>query len=48
MAIPDFQTVFLPLLQTCSDGKEYRLSDVIDIITKHFDLTEEEINERLP
>ncbi len=48
MAIPDFQTVFLPLLQACGDSKEYRLNDVIDTITKHFNLTEEEINERLP
>jgi restriction system protein len=48
MTIPDFQTVFLPLLQTCSDGKEYKLSDVIDTISKHFNLTEEEFNERLP
>jgi restriction system protein len=48
MTIPDFQTVFLPLLQACSDGKEYRLKYVIETITKHFNLTEEEINERLP
>jgi restriction system protein len=48
MTIPDFQTVFLPLLKACSDGKEYKFGDVINHISKYFNLTEEEINKLLP
>lgn len=48
MAIPDFQTIFLPLLEACSDGKEYRLVDVVDTISRNFHLSETEIEERLP
>ena len=46
--IPDYQTVMLPLLKVVSDGKEYRLNDVVEILSKQFKLTKEERAELLP
>ena len=46
--IPDYQTVMLPLLKTVSDGQEYRLNDVVEILAKQFNLTKEERAELLP
>ena len=40
--IPDYQTVMLPLLKVVSDGKEYKLSDIVEILAKEFNLTKEE------
>jgi len=48
MPIPDFQTVFLPLLKQISDGKEYRYRDLIEILAEHFKLSDDERNEPLP
>jgi restriction system protein len=49
MAIPTFQMVMLPLLKYCADNpKEHRLDELINIIIKHFQLTEEERNQLLP
>lgn len=30
MAIPDYQTVMLPLLQFLSDGKEHSIGELVD------------------
>jgi restriction system protein len=48
MAIPDFQTIMLPLLQSIADGKDYRLSELIDRLAIHFKLTDLERIEMLP
>ena len=48
MAIPDYQTIMLPLLRLCSNGSEVKLGDNIQSISDHFKLTEEEQNELLP
>lgn len=40
MAIPDYQTLMLPLLQITADGKEHSLKEAIDILSKQFDLQE--------
>jgi len=48
MAIPDFQTVMLPLIQHCQDGQEHSISDTVDALAKHFKLTEEERKALLP
>ncbi len=48
MPIPDFQTVMLPLLKLLSNQKELKLSEMVDIMSKEFNLTEEERNEWLP
>lgn len=48
MAIPDYQTVMLPLLRLLSDGKEYFLRDVVQHLADEFKLTEEEKRKLLP
>ena len=48
MAIPDYQTVMLPLLSLAADREEHRLRDAIEQLADHFDLTEDERKELLP
>ena len=49
MAIPTFQMVMLPLLKYCAENpQEHRIDELVDIIIKHFQLTEEERNQLLP
>lgn len=48
MAVPDFQSIMLPLLQQFNDGKEHSLHEVLDKLTRVFSLSEQEINELLP
>jgi len=42
MAIPDFQSIMLPLLQLIRDGKEYSLRETIEALADEFRLTDEE------
>lgn len=42
MAIPDYQTVMLPLLQFLSDGKEHNIGEVVDRLAEQFQLSSEE------
>ncbi len=48
MTIPVFQQIMLPLLQLLEDKQEHSLRQVIDSLTKHFNLTPEEQRELLP
>ncbi len=48
MAIPDFQTIMLPLLKFASDGKEHARKEAIDYLSSYFKLTDMEISELLP
>jgi len=49
MAIPTFQMVMLPLLKYCAENpQEHRIDELINVIIKHFQLTEEEKNQLLP
>ena len=48
MAIPDYQTIMLPLLQFASDGKEHSLRDAIDSLATEFKLSDDEKKELLP
>jgi restriction system protein len=48
MAIPDYQTIMLPLLRFGGDQKEHSLREAIDNLSKEFGLTEEEKRELLP
>ncbi len=48
MAIPDFQTVMLPLLQAIADGCEHTVRDATKKIEDQFALTEDERQELLP
>ena len=48
MAIPDFQTIFLPLLKFVSIGEERSLRESINFLSEEFELSEEERKELLP
>jgi len=48
MAIPDFQSVMLPLLKFCADGKEHTNRQAIDALAHEFNLTENEQKQLLP
>lgn len=47
MAIPDYQTLMLPVLQLASEG-EQRVADVVDLIADRLGLTEDERQKLLP
>ena len=42
MAIPDFQSVMLPLMRYCADGKEHAVSETTVALADQFKLTDEE------
>ena len=48
MAVPDFQSLMLPLLQIAGDGKEHSLSDARGRLGAEFNLTQAEQEELLP
>lgn len=48
MAIPDYQTVMLPLLKFASDGQEHSVREAIENLADDFNLTESERTELLP
>ena len=48
LAIPDFESIMLPLLEVVKDGKEWRMSDVEMSLVGKFGLTEEEANQLKP
>lgn len=47
MAIPDYQTIMLPLLKLASDGKEHSSREAIDALANVFGLTQAERRELL-
>jgi restriction system protein len=48
MAIPDYQTLMLPLLKLANNEKVLSLRDATDKLAKEFNLTEDELAELLP
>lgn len=48
MAIPDYQTLMLPLLKLTSDEQEHSLKDATKALAQEFNLTEAELAEMLP
>lgn len=48
MAIPDFQSIMLPLLKYLGDRKEHHIRDTIEGLAREFGLTPEERKELLP
>lgn len=48
MAIPDYQTVMLPLLRFLGDGKEHTLNESVEAVATEFKLTPEERLQFLP
>jgi restriction endonuclease Mrr len=48
MAIPDFQSIMLPLLRFCGDGQEHSNRDAIEALSGELGLTPEEQKQLLP
>lgn len=48
MAIPDYQTIMLPLLKAAADDKEHRVGEVLERLSNDFHLTQEERQQLLP
>lgn len=42
MAIPDYQTIMLPLLRFLEDEKEHNIGEVVDSLAEKFNLSTEE------
>ena len=45
MAIPDYQSIMLPLLKLAGDGETHQFRATVDALAQHFNLTEEEQRE---
>lgn len=48
MAVPDYQSLMLPLLKYAGDRKEHRIRDAVEELAEEFRLSEEERKELLP
>jgi len=48
MAIPDYQTIMLPLLKFMRDQKEHRVREMIHYLSDEFQLSDEEKRKLLP
>lgn len=48
MAVPDFQSFFLPMLQYSSGGDIRSLKDAYKVMAEHFKMTAEDLSEMLP
>lgn len=48
MAIPDYQTLMLPLLRIAGDGREHSMREAVEHLAGQFHLTDEERRELLP
>jgi len=48
MAIPDYQSLMLPVLRLASDGAEHRIADVVDSLAEQLKLSDFEREELLP
>ncbi|WP_454064374.1 restriction endonuclease [Candidatus Nitrospira salsa] len=48
MAIPDYQTVMLPVLQLASDQLEHKFREVVEFLAEEFALSDDERAELLP
>ncbi|HHJ40397.1 MAG: restriction endonuclease [Methylothermaceae bacteria B42] len=48
MAIPDYQSLMLPVLKLAADGREHKFSQAVEALADEFRLSTEERNELLP
>lgn len=48
MPIPDYQTLMLPVLRACGDGREHRTADLVRSMADEFGLSEEERRLTIP
>ena len=39
MAVPDFQSMFVPFLKIVSDGKDHTTKEIIESMAQHFELS---------
>lgn len=47
MPVPDFQSIFLPLLKACADGQEHTKQELLPLLAKQFGLTEAELSVKI-
>ena len=45
MAIPDYQTLMLPVLKLAADGNEHKFSEAVEELADEFNLSTEERNQ---
>ena len=48
MAIPDYQTLMLPVLRATADGSEHQMKELVSSLIDKYDMTEEEKTQLLP
>jgi restriction system protein len=48
MAIPDYETIMLPLLQYAGDGQVHSFREAIQVLAEYFQLTDEEQDKLVP
>lgn len=48
MAVPDFQSLMLPMLKFAADGKEHTMQEARDGLAKTLGLSQSDLEERLP
>ena len=48
MAIPKYDELMLPVLKVLSDEKEHSITEIVDILGKQYNLTEDEISAEIP
>ena len=48
MALPDYQSIMLPLLELAADNQIRRVHDAVDLLARQFRLTDEEKREVIP
>ena len=48
MAIPDYQSIMLPLLELASDGQTHHVHEAIEFLAQQFTLTDDEKRELVP
>jgi restriction system protein len=47
MAVPDFQSLMLPMLRLAGDGQQYGLSEAVEWLAQEFQLTDDDRSQRL-
>lgn len=48
MPLPDFQSVMLPMLRFCKDGRDYTNREILDALANYYTLTDDERKQLLP
>jgi len=48
MAVPDFQSIMLPMLRMMANGREYSLADILGTLGSEFQLSDDDLSERIP